>query len=109
MRRPWPHAMNSAGLCGGGHGIGARRQDPVLPGSLSLPHNVYALRWENKRDGRSSWMPAIQGYWRLFCHTNNVGAIAVRCGSLRENIAALVRRCSPAAERVSASRPGIVG
>ena len=73
--------------------------------------DVYALRWENKRDGRSGWMPAMQGYWRLFCNTNTVGAIAVRCvrGSLSENIAALVRRCSPAAERVSASRPGIVG
>src|SRR3979490_3086366 len=26
--------------------------------------DVYALRWENKRDGRSGWMPAIHGYWR---------------------------------------------
>jgi hypothetical protein len=26
--------------------------------------DVYALRWENRRDGRSSWMPAIKGYWR---------------------------------------------
>ena len=26
--------------------------------------DVYALRWENRRDGRSGWMPAITGYWR---------------------------------------------
>jgi hypothetical protein len=26
--------------------------------------DVYALRWENRRDGRSGWVPAIRGYWR---------------------------------------------
>jgi hypothetical protein len=26
--------------------------------------DVYALRWENRRDGRFGWMPAIRGYWR---------------------------------------------
>jgi superfamily II DNA or RNA helicase len=26
--------------------------------------DVYALRWENRRDGRSGWSPAIRGYWR---------------------------------------------
>jgi superfamily II DNA or RNA helicase len=26
--------------------------------------DVYAVRWENQRDGRSGWMPAITGYWR---------------------------------------------
>lgn len=26
--------------------------------------DVYAVRWENRRDGRSGWMPAIHGYWR---------------------------------------------
>ncbi|HZE18259.1 MAG TPA: helicase, partial [Mycobacterium sp.] len=26
--------------------------------------DVYAVRWENRRDGRSGWMPAIKGYWR---------------------------------------------
>ena len=26
--------------------------------------DVYALRWESRRDGRSGWMPAINGYWR---------------------------------------------
>ena len=26
--------------------------------------DVYAIRWENRRDGRSGWMPAIKGYWR---------------------------------------------
>ncbi len=26
--------------------------------------DVYAMRWENRRDGRSGWMPAIKGYWR---------------------------------------------
>ena len=27
--------------------------------------DVYAVRWENKRDGRSGWMPAVRGgYWR---------------------------------------------
>ncbi len=26
--------------------------------------DVYAQRWENRRDGRSDWMPAIRGYWR---------------------------------------------
>lgn len=26
--------------------------------------DVYALRWENRPDGRSGWMPAIKGYWR---------------------------------------------
>ncbi|BAW03481.1 DEAD/DEAH box helicase [Nocardia seriolae] len=25
--------------------------------------DVYALRWENRRDGRSGWMPAIRGRW----------------------------------------------
>lgn len=24
-------------------------------------HDVHAIRWENKRDGRSGWMPAITG------------------------------------------------
>jgi hypothetical protein len=26
--------------------------------------DVYAIRWENRRDGRSGWMPAIKGKWR---------------------------------------------
>ncbi len=26
--------------------------------------DVYALRWENRRDGRSGWLPAIKGYGR---------------------------------------------
>ena len=26
--------------------------------------DVYALRWENRRDGRSGWTPAIKGYCR---------------------------------------------
>jgi len=26
--------------------------------------DVYAQRWENRKDGRSGWMPAIEGYWR---------------------------------------------
>jgi superfamily II DNA or RNA helicase len=26
--------------------------------------DVYAMRWENRRDGRSGWMPAIRGSWR---------------------------------------------
>jgi hypothetical protein len=26
--------------------------------------DVYALRWEKRRDGRSGWMLAIRGYWR---------------------------------------------
>lgn len=27
--------------------------------------DIYAVRWENKRDGRSGWMPAVRGgYWR---------------------------------------------
>lgn len=30
--------------------------------------DVYALRWENRRDGRSGWMPAIRGYWRKGMH-----------------------------------------
>jgi hypothetical protein len=26
--------------------------------------DIYAVRWENRRDGRSGWMPAIVGRWR---------------------------------------------
>lgn len=26
--------------------------------------DIYAVRWENRRDGRSGWMPAVKGYWR---------------------------------------------
>jgi hypothetical protein len=26
--------------------------------------DVYAVRWENRHDGRSGWMPAIKGQWR---------------------------------------------
>ena len=26
--------------------------------------DLYALRWGNRRDGRSGWMPAIKGHWR---------------------------------------------
>jgi superfamily II DNA or RNA helicase len=26
--------------------------------------DVYAVRWENRRDGRSGWTPAIKGHWR---------------------------------------------
>lgn len=26
--------------------------------------DVYALRWDNRRDGLSGWMPAIKGDWR---------------------------------------------
>src|SRR3712207_2570497 len=26
--------------------------------------DVYALRWENARTGRSGWMPAVEGGWR---------------------------------------------
>ncbi|WP_245720504.1 DEAD/DEAH box helicase [Nocardia uniformis] len=25
--------------------------------------DIYAVRWENRRDGRSGWMPAIRGRW----------------------------------------------
>jgi hypothetical protein len=31
---------------------------------FSCRSDVYALRWENRRDGRSGWAPAIRGYWR---------------------------------------------
>jgi superfamily II DNA or RNA helicase len=34
--------------------------------------DVYALRWENRRDGRSGWMPAIRGYWRKGMNRANV-------------------------------------
>ncbi|MQY20540.1 TOTE conflict system archaeo-eukaryotic primase domain-containing protein [Nocardia macrotermitis] len=26
--------------------------------------DVFAVRWENRRDGRSGWMPAVRGRWR---------------------------------------------
>ncbi|MFI7664177.1 TOTE conflict system archaeo-eukaryotic primase domain-containing protein [Nocardia sp. NPDC049526] len=26
--------------------------------------DIYAIRWENRQDGRSGWMPAIRGRWR---------------------------------------------
>ncbi|WP_067470514.1 DEAD/DEAH box helicase [Nocardia amamiensis] len=26
--------------------------------------DTYAVRWENQRDGRSGWVPAIRGHWR---------------------------------------------
>ncbi|HUH70209.1 MAG TPA: hypothetical protein VLZ05_15955 [Mycobacterium sp.] len=26
--------------------------------------DVHAVRWENRRDGRSGWTPAIKGHWR---------------------------------------------
>jgi hypothetical protein len=26
--------------------------------------DIYAVRWENQRDGRSGWMPAVAGKWR---------------------------------------------
>jgi hypothetical protein len=26
--------------------------------------DVYALRWENARSGKSGWMPAVEGGWR---------------------------------------------
>jgi hypothetical protein len=26
--------------------------------------DLYAVRWENPRDGRSGWVPAIRGRWR---------------------------------------------
>jgi hypothetical protein len=26
--------------------------------------DIYAVRWDNRRDGRSGWMPAIEGRWR---------------------------------------------
>ena len=26
--------------------------------------DVYAVRWENARSGRSGWMPAVRGGWR---------------------------------------------
>ena len=35
--------------------------------------DVYAVRWENKRDGRSGWMPAISGRW----HRRFIGASPV--------------------------------
>lgn len=34
--------------------------------------DVYALRWENSRDGRSGWIPAVAGGWRK--GTNMSGA-----------------------------------
>ncbi|MBY0443448.1 MAG: DEAD/DEAH box helicase [Mycobacteriaceae bacterium] len=33
--------------------------------------DVYALRWENRHDGRSGWMPAIHGYWRKGMHRSD--------------------------------------
>ena len=41
--------------------------------------DVYALRWENARSGRSGWTPAVRGGWR-----KGVPGIAL----------AVVRRCS---------------
>ena len=26
--------------------------------------DVYAVRWDNARSGRSGWMPAVRGGWR---------------------------------------------
>lgn len=26
--------------------------------------DVYAVRWENARHGKSGWMPAVEGGWR---------------------------------------------
>ena len=26
--------------------------------------DVYAMRWENARTGKSGWMPAVEGGWR---------------------------------------------
>ena len=31
---------------------------------FAAPTDVYAVRWENNRTGRSEWMPAVRGDWR---------------------------------------------
>lgn len=31
---------------------------------FSARHDVYAVRWENGRTGKSGWMPAVEGGWR---------------------------------------------
>jgi len=53
-----------------------RAPGPVHPGSLpdakvafyaalfGARSDVYALRWENKRYGKSGWMPAVECGWR---------------------------------------------
>lgn len=57
-------------------GIFHARPGPVFVGSppatkvaffgslFAARRDVYAVRWENKRTGRSGWMPAVEGGWR---------------------------------------------
>ena len=52
-----------------GTGLGGRA---FLPGAkvefyaalFGARRDVYAVRWENARTGKSGWMPAVEGGWR---------------------------------------------
>jgi superfamily II DNA or RNA helicase len=60
---------DQAALTGATHGPVDMRATPeekvrFYAGLFRCRTDVYAIRWENRRDGRSGWMPAIAGRWR---------------------------------------------
>lgn len=48
--------------------------------------DVYALRWENRRDGRSGWMPAIEGYWRKGMSRADAQYLSLTSGVVDEHL-----------------------
>ena len=48
--------------------------------------DVYAIRWENRRDGRSGWMPAIKGQWRKGMSRSEAPYLALTAEVIAEHL-----------------------
>lgn len=45
-------------------GSSSRAKVELYAALFAARRDVYAIRWENTRSGRSGWMPAVEGGWR---------------------------------------------
>ena len=45
-------------------GSSSRAKVEFYAALFAARRDVYAIRWENTRSGRSGWMPAVEGGWR---------------------------------------------
>ena len=51
--------------------------------------DVYALRWENPRDGRSGWVPAVAGGWRKGANMAGASYLALIPGVVADHLRGL--------------------
>ena len=51
--------------------------------------DVYALRWENPKDGRSGWVPAVAGGWRKGANMARASYLALTLGVVADHLRGL--------------------